>query len=337
MLFLGVIMESHGQTSPVGESNSSATETATLLLDAMERVIMGKRPFLELFVAAILAKGHVLIEDLPGLGKTTVAKAFSRLIARPEGQSLEFRRIQCTPDLLPYDITGVEVFDPGERAFRFIPGPIFADVVLADELNRATPKTQSALLEALSEGQVTVGLTTRALPDPFVVIATQNPVESEGTFPLPAAQLDRFTVRLSMGYPDRSSERAVVEGNPGELILHALEPVASTEEVRAARAAVPSVFCAPTLLDGLVDAVRELREHRAVAMGPSPRAALQFIALTKAYAVLKGRGFVVDEDLYQTAPAALAHRLKLKDPRIQPEAVVREVVIERIESIRRAR
>ncbi len=337
MLCLGVMMESDGQTSLVGESYSSATEIATLLLDALERVIIGKQSFLELFVAAILAKGHVLIEDLPGLGKTTVAKAFSRLIARPDGAGLEFRRIQCTPDLLPYDITGVEVFDPGERAFRFVPGPIFADVVLADELNRATPKTQSALLEALSEGQVTVGLTTRSLPDPFVLIATQNPVESEGTFPLPAAQLDRFTVRLSMGYPDRAIERAVVEGNPGELILHGLEPVTSTEEVREARAAVPSVYCAPPLLDGLVDTVRGLREHRSVAMGPSPRAALQFIALAKAYAALKGRGFVIDEDLFQTAPAALAHRLKMRDPRIQPEAVVREVVLERIESIRRAR
>jgi MoxR-like ATPase len=317
----------------IASVGSHSFAAATALVEAASAVIRGKKEFLKLLVAAVLAKGHVLIEDLPGLGKTTTAKTLSRLISRERDESLKFKRIQFTPDLLPYDITGVDVFDPQTRSFRFVPGPIFADIVLADEINRATPKVQSALLEAMAEGQVTVGASTHRLSDPFWVIATQNPVESEGTFPLPIAQLDRFMMRLSLGYPDRTAERAILDIDPAETALPTISPVIDVPALLAARSFCEQVFCHPDLLDAITDIVRETRNHRGVSLGVSPRGSLHYMKAAKAFAAASGRDYVIDEDLVETAVPVLAHRLKLRDPRIRPEALVRELCLGRIDKV----
>lgn len=313
-----------------------ARAVAGALVEGMGSVIEGKRGFLELFVAAVLSGGHVLVEDFPGLGKTTAAKTFASLVSGSSGIALAFRRLQCTPDLLPYDVTGVEVFDPVDRAFRFVPGPVFANVLLADELNRATPKTQSALLEAMAERHVTVGSETRQLPSPFIVVGTQNPVESEGTFPLPAAQLDRFAVRLAIGYPDRASELDVVERNPGRTVLPDLAPAVSSDELLGAMKAADCVFVARPLREAAVDLVRMTREKPTVALGASPRSALDLVAVMRAYALVKGREFANDEDLVAVAPATLAHRLKMRDPRIETDRLIREAALEAVDALRKA-
>jgi MoxR-like ATPase len=306
-------------------------QAAEAFIGGIQRIIRGKRDFPELLVAAILARGHILIEDYPGLGKTTVAKTVAKLIAGENGKPLLFKRIQFTPDLLPYDITGVDVFDPESRSFRFIPGPALANVVLADEINRTTPKVQSALLEVMAERQVTIGSETHYSPSPFFVIATQNPVESEGTFPLPAAQLDRFMLRLSLGYPDREAELAILEQNPSETILTGLEPALALEEFLAAQAAAAEVFCHPALREAIADIVRDTRVHRGFLLGASPRAALQFQDAAKALALTRGRDFVIDEDIAVLAAPVLAHRLKLRDPRSRAEGLIREICLARIE------
>jgi MoxR-like ATPase len=308
-----------------------AEQAAEALIGGIQRIIRGKRGFLELFVAAILAKGHVLIEDNPGLGKTTVAKTLAKLIAGAKGEPLLFKRIQFTPDLLPYDITGVDIFDPESRSFRFIPGPALANIVLADEVNRTTPKVQSALLEVMAERQVTIGAATHHPPSPFFVIATQNPIESEGTFPLPAAQLDRFMMRLSLGYPDRGAELAILEENPSETLLNGLEPALSLEDFLSAQAAAAAVFCHPALREAIADIVRDTRVHRGFLLGASPRAALQFLDAAKALALTRGRDFVIDEDLAVLAAPVLEHRLKLRDPRSRGEELIREICLARIE------
>jgi len=302
-------------------------EVAQALLAEAGKVIRGKEVFLELLTAAVLARGHVLIEDNPGLGKTTVAKTFARLIAGPEGEPLVFKRIQFTPDLLPYDITGVDVFDPQTRSFRFIPGPVLANIVLADEINRTTPKVQSALLEVMAEGQVTIGAATHRPPEPFFVIATENPIESEGTFPLPAAQLDRFMMRLSLGYPDRAAELSILEENPGVAALARLEPVVQAADFVAAQEGAEKIFCHPALKENIVDLVRETRGHRSFALGASPRAGLHLLQAVKALALVRGRDFVIDEDLQTLASPVLAHRLKTRDPRASAEALVRELCL----------
>jgi len=314
---------------------SDACVAASSLIDAAASVIRGKRSFLELLVAGALSRGHILIEDLPGLGKTTVAKTFARLIDRGDGEALDFKRIQFTPDLLPYDITGVDVYDPDARSFRFVPGPIFANVVLADEINRTTPKVQSALLEVMAEGQVTIGSSTHRVGDPFIVLATQNPVETEGTFPLPAAQLDRFSLRLSLGYPDKETERRILVEDPSARDLPKLRPVLSAAGFKAAREAADAVHCHENLIDAISDIVRETRSHRAVSLGVSPRGGLHFLKAAKAYALVRGRGYVIDEDLVAVGPAALAHRLKLRDPRVRGEVLIRELCLERIDSVKR--
>jgi MoxR-like ATPase len=306
-------------------------QAAEALIGGIQRVIRGKRDFLELFVAAILAKGHVLIEDNPGLGKTTVAKTLAKLITGEEGKPLLFKRIQFTPDLLPYDITGVDIFDPESRSFRFIPGPALANIVLADEINRTTPKVQSALLEVMAERQVTIGAATHYPPSPFFVIATQNPIESEGTFPLPAAQLDRFMMRLSLGYPDRDAELAILEQNPSETILNELEPAMALDDFLAAQAAAGAVFCHPALREAIADMVRDTRIHRGFLLGASPRAALHLLDAARALALTRGRDFVIDEDLLVLAAPVLAHRLKLRDPRSQGEKFIREICLARID------
>jgi MoxR-like ATPase len=306
---------------------------AAALVEGASRIIRGKREFLELLTAAILAKGHVLIEDNPGLGKTTVAKTFAKLIGGA-GEGLAFKRIQFTPDLLPYDITGVDVFDPETRSFRFVPGPVLANVVLADEINRTTPKVQSALLEIMAERQVTIGSNTHRPPEPFFVIATENPIESEGTFPLPAAQLDRFMMRLSLGYPSREAELSILDDNPAGEALASLEGVCAPGEFMAAREAAAQVFCHPALKEAIADTVRDTRVHRGFTLGASPRAALHLLEAARALALVRGRTYVTDEDISVLAAPVLAHRLRLRDPRTQGAKLIREICLARVEGIK---
>ena len=281
----------------------------------------------------------MLIEDNPGLGKTTVAKTLARLIDGGR-KKIIFKRIQFTPDLLPYDITGVDVFDPKTRTFRFIPGPVLANIVLADEINRTTPKVQSALLEVMAEGQVTIGQNTYQPPDPFFVIATENPIESEGTFPLPAAQLDRFMMRLSMGYPDREAELAILEENPAEEGLAKLEPVLRLTEFTAAQKAARSIFCHKALKEAIAGIVRNTRIHRGFSLGASPRAGLHLLEAAKALALVRGRDYVIDEDLAVLAVPVLAHRVKPRNPgrgpelRAQGDKFIREICLEQIGGIK---
>src|SRR5512137_1242089 len=240
---------------------------ARKLVDGLERVIRGKTGVLEMLVTALLAPGHVLIEDVPGLGKTTLAKTVAHLVSRPAGRGgtradpVTFRRIQFTPDLLPYDITGVDVFDPGRRGFVFAPGPVFASVLLADEINRTTPKVQSALLEVMAEGQVTVGNRTRDVDPFFFVIATQNPVEIEGVYPLPLAQLDRFLLRLRVGYPDRAIEEGIVRDDPAANVMPGIRPVCGRGDVLAARRRADGVFFDGRLLSAVVAVTAGTRVH----------------------------------------------------------------------------
>ncbi|MDR1444916.1 MAG: AAA family ATPase [Treponema sp.] len=311
----------------------AAAITAAALVEGASRIIRGKRDFLEFLTAAILAGGHVLIEDNPGLGKTTVAKTFARLIGGGR-KGLIFKRIQFTPDLLPYDITGVDVFDPNSHRFRFVPGPVLANIVLADEINRTTPKVQSALLEVMAERQVTIGAATHRPPEPFFVIATENPIESEGTFPLPSAQLDRFMMRLSLGYPDREAELSILDENPAEQALATLEPVCSPAEFMAARKAAAEVFCHSALKEAVVDLVRDTRIHRGFTLGASPRAGLQLLAAVRALALVRGRAYVTDEDLVTLAAPVLAHRVRLRDPRNQGDKLIREICLARVEGIK---
>jgi len=302
------------------------TEAVQRLINGASQVIRGKREFLELLCTGILAGGHILIEDNPGLGKTTVAKTIARLIGGENGVPLIFKRIQFTPDLLPYDITGVDIFDPETRSFRFMPGPVLANIVLADEINRTTPKVQSALLEVMAEGQVTIGETSHRPPQPFFVIATENPIESEGTFPLPAAQLDRFMMRLSLGYPDRESELSILEDNPAGMILDKLRPIIKTEEFLEIQNAVKKVFCHQLLREAAADIVRDTRIHRGFSLGASPRAGLHFLEACKALALIKGRDYVIDEDLLALVIPVLAHRVRVRESSIQRAVPAQRVV-----------
>ncbi|MDR0690261.1 MAG: AAA family ATPase [Spirochaetaceae bacterium] len=312
----------------------NSKNTAEALIDGAARIIRGKREFLELFTAGVLAEGHILIEDNPGLGKTTVAKTFAKLIAADDGKPLLFKRIQFTPDLLPYDITGVDVFDPESRSFRFVPGHDLANIVLADEINRTTPNVQSALLEVMAERQVTIGSATHRPPEPFFVIATQNPIESEGTFPLPAAQLDRFMMRLSLGYPDREAELSILEDNPAEGDLRSLEPRLTLPEFLALRKEAADIFCHAALKAAIADIVRDTRTHRSFLLGASPRAGLHFLKAVKALALIRGRAYVTDEDLAALAVPVLAHRLKLRDPRAHGDKLIRELCLARINGLK---
>jgi MoxR-like ATPase len=303
------------------------------LVDGAERIIRGKRDFLELLCAGLFAGGHVLLDDNPGLGKTTTAKTIAALIGGYDSGGLSFKRIQFTPDLLPYDITGVDVFDTEMRGFRFVPGPVLSNIVLADEINRTTPKVQSALLEVMAEGQVTVGSASHKTGEPFFVIATQNPVESEGVFPLPAAQLDRFMLRLSLGYPDRDSEIALLNDTPVDVTLSELHPIISVNDFLAVRAETRKVFCHTALKEVIVDIVRETRLTKTILLGASPRAALHFLAAARAYALVRGRSFVTDEDIAILAVPVLSHRLKLRDARGDCSKLVREITFARIDRI----
>ena len=306
--------------------------TAAVLLEGLQQIIKGKREFLELLVAAAFAGGHVLIEDNPGLGKTTVAKTLAKLIGGRKG--LVFKRIQFTPDLLPYDITGVDVFDPKSLEFRFVPGPVLANIVLADEINRTTPKVQSALLEVMAERQVTIGQTSHRPPEPFMVIATENPIESEGTFPLPAAQLDRFMMRLSLGYPDHSTELAILDENPSGEKLEKLKPVIKPADFMAVKKAAAAVFCHQSLKEAIAGIIRDTRIHKGFTLGASPRAGLQLLEAAKALAQVRGRNYVIDEDLAILAVPVLAHRVRLRDPKAHEDTFIREICLARISGIK---
>jgi len=315
----------------------SCAQVLSDLAEGMETVLRGKASFVRNFLVCAAAGGHALVEDLPGLGKTTAAKTFAALLAHdPDGQSASFRRLQCTPDLLPYDVTGVDVFDPDLRKFVFHPGPVFSNVLLADELNRTPPKVQSALLEAMAEGQVTTGEATRLLPEFFFVIATQNPVETEGTYPLPAAQLDRFLMRVSLGYPDRDAELSILRDNPAESLLKTLKPRRSLTQMLAVRKVVQGVFVDPALLASMVDLVAVTRTHPGITLGASPRAALGLVAAARARAVMEGRGFVVAQDIVALAVPVLAHRLRVKDPGFGLARWLREEAVARTDQLRQA-
>jgi len=304
------------------------------LLDGMERVIRGKRKVSEHLLAGLLAGGHVLIEDVPGLGKTTLAKTAARLIARDSaGRAVTFRRIQFTPDLLPYDITGVDIFDPEHRRFVFKAGPVFAHIVLADEINRTTPKVQSALLEVMAENQVTVGNKTHAMDPLFFVIATQNPVETDGTYPLPLAQLDRFLMRITIGYPEAEVEIGIVRDDPSARIMPKLKPVCSKAEVLAARNTVEKIFCDEALLEVAVAVSASTRHHRGIELGCSPRASLMLVKAARAYALIQGRSYCIDQDFVELAPLVLAHRIRLKDIRIDLAALIREMTLHELSRI----
>ena len=285
---------------------------ASAIIQNVERVIVGKREAIELLVVAMLCEGHVLIEDVPGVGKTMLARA---LAASMGGQ---FKRLQCTPDLLPNDVTGVSIFNQQTNGFEFRPGPVFVNILLADEINRATPRTQSALLEAMQEQQVTMDGVTRALPRPFLVLATQNPVEYEGTFPLPEAQLDRFLMRLSLGYPNALDEKAILNALRREHPINTLHAVADATAMMDMQRAIWDVHVDESLQDYLVALANATRTHGDLALGASPRATLALFRAAQALAAVRGRDHVLPDDIKQLAPCVLAHRLM-----IRPEAELR--------------
>ncbi|MDO8614389.1 MAG: AAA family ATPase [Dehalococcoidia bacterium] len=280
-------------------------DLADRLKDNVGRVIVGREQAVELLLAALLAGGHTLIEDVPGTGKTTLARA----IARSLGCS--FKRIQFTPDLMPSDVTGIHYYDQRAGEFRFRAGPIFANIVLADEINRATPRTQSALLEAMEERQVTADGVTMPLPSPFLVLATQNPIELEGTFPLPEAQLDRFMMRLTIGYPSADEEDAILVRFQDHSPMEALEPVVSAEDMLRLRDLVPKVHCEPSVRRYIVAIVQATRRHPALDLGASPRASLAMLRAARALAAGGGRDYVLPDDAKRLARVMLPHRLIL--------------------------
>jgi len=282
----------------------SATEVAERFLDNIETVVHGKREQIKLVVAALMCGGHALLEDVPGTAKTVLARAIAGSI---EGS--QSTRIQCTPDLQPTDVTGLSIFDQKQRDFEFRPGPIFANVVLVDEINRAMPKTQSALLEAMAEQQVTVDGETRRLADPFLVMATQNPIEYEGTFPLPEAQLDRFFVKTTLGYPEAEDEARIVDEQLAGHPLARLKPVISLEDIATLRRAVADVFVHEAVARWVVDLVRATRELELVAIGSSVRGTLALNRAARAWAVLQSRRYVTPEDVEQLFVPVLLHRI----------------------------
>ena len=279
--------------------------------DNVQLVVRGKQHVVEQLLLCLLAGGHILIEDVPGVGKTTLAKALSASVGAHLG------RIQFTPDLLPADVTGVSVWNRNSSTFDFRPGPIFTELVLADEINRASPKTQSALLEAMAETQVTVDGTTRPLPNPFMVLATQNPIEQEGTYPLPESQLDRFLMKISVGYPARADELQILETHEADGLVDQLQPVANLNDVVAMNQMVTAVHIAPELRSYLIDLADATRRHPAVALGMSPRATLSLQRVARARAASQARTYVTDDDIKAIASAVISHRIILR-----PEAVL---------------
>ena len=307
-----------GET-PTGISGAVA-QTADNIKSNIEKVLVGKGDVIDLTLAAVLSGGHVLVEDVPGIGKTTLARCLA------ESLHCSFKRIQCTPDLMPSDITGVHFYNQRSGEFEFRQGPILAQVVLADEINRATPRTQSAMLEAMAEGQVTVDDLTIPLPAPFLLIATQNPIELEGTFPLPEAQLDRFLIRLRMGYPDEAQEGEMLARFNGANPLADLQAVADGAEIMELQRLVQQVYVDPVLSNYMVQLVQATRQHEDVELGASPRATMGLYRCSQAVAAIQGRDFVGPDDVKLLAPFALPHRIIVKSQARLRERSAEDVV-----------
>ena len=306
-----------------GPTNAHAAEALQQVVDQVGRIILGKEKQIRLTLACLLARGHALIEDLPGVGKTTLAHALASSLG------LRFQRIQFTSDLLPADIIGVSIFDRVAGSFKFHPGPIFAQMILADEVNRATPKAQSALLEAMEEHQVTTDGETRTLPEPFFVIATQNPSYQVGTFHLPESQLDRFLMCLRLGYPDAIAERQLLEGRDRRDMMAELTPQMTADELITLRQSVHEVFASPALYDYLQALIAHTRQSPEFVTGLSPRAGLNLLQAARAWAFLEGRTHVLPEDLQAVLPSVVSHRLQAPGQRAQDgEEVARRLLAE---------
>ena len=311
----------------IPETVASAAVLARRIVDNISRVIVGKTSIVEHALAALIAQSHILVEDVPGVGKTMLAKSLSTSLG------CTFKRIQFTPDLLPSDVSGVSVYDQRSGDFRFRPGPIMSQVVLADEINRATPKTQSALLEAMEELQVTVDGVTHALHHPFIVIATQNPIEYEGTFPLPEAQLDRFLIRLDLGYPGFTEEMSIIEQQEQQHPIDSLEAVTTPDQVVMLQTAAKSVYVDPLVREYIVSLVEATRRHQDVVLGASPRASLGLFRAARALALVQDRDFVLPDDIKALAPAVIVHRLILSPGARMRGVDGRGVVAELLDSV----
>jgi len=318
---------------PVPEAGATLAREARPILDRLlaniERVIVGKRDRIEFLLVGLLADGHVLLEDIPGVGKSTLARTLARSL------DASFRRIQFTPDLMPSDITGVSIFDPRSRAFTFQPGPIFASIVLADEINRATPRTQSALLEAMNVGEVTVDGETRPLPEPFFVVATQNPIEYTGTYPLPESQLDRFSLRIRLDYPSAEQEKAILDSRRRRDPLADLAPVAGAGDVLDLRRLVREVRVEEPIVDYLLGLISATREDDRLIVGASPRASLGLSRAAQALACMRGRDYVLPDDVKELAVPALAHRVLARGSSIGGDATggAEEVIAELVAAV----
>ena len=309
-------------TQPMAERPDSFHDLHRALARNIAQVIQGKPDAIDLVLLGLIAEGHLLVEDVPGVGKTTLAKALARSIDGAYG------RIQFTPDLLPTDVVGVNVWNRSTSTFDFRPGPIFANIVLADEINRASPKTQSALLEAMAERQVTIDGTTRVLPPPFLVIATQNPIENEGTYPLPESQLDRFLLKVSVGYPERDAELQILASHGDRDLLDELRPVVTVAQVNGLIAAARTVHIAPALQGYLVDLAAATRNHPHVSVGMSPRATLALQRIARARAATRNRTHVTPDDIKALAVPVLAHRLLLSPAARVAQATAESVITE---------
>ena len=287
------------------QDTATSTLLAQRIIDNVSHVIVGKRSVIELAVATLIAQGHMLVEDVPGVGKTMLAKSLATSIG------CSFKRIQFTPDLLPSDVTGISVYNQQSGEFQFREGPLMSQVVLADEINRATPKTQSALLEAMEEQQITVDGVTHKLHPPFLVMATQNPIEYEGTFPLPEAQLDRFLMRISLGYPNLEEELAIIEGQEQSHPMDSLEAVTNSQDIIGLQEAAKSVYVDRLVRQYIVSLTEATRNHREVSLGASPRASLGLFRTSRALALIRDRDYVIPDDIKLLAPGVIAHRIML--------------------------
>ena len=314
----------HAVIAKVNRPVADVTDIAKRVINNVEQVIVGKRQQLILSMVSWFSEGHILLEDVPGVAKTILARALARSVG------CEFKRIQCTPDLLPTDVTGASVFHPKTTEFEFRPGPIFSRLVLADEINRATPRTQAALLEAMAEGSVTIDGVTRPLESPFLVVATQNPIDHEGTFPLPEAQLDRFLMRFSLGYPTMEEELKMLEMLQHRHPLEDLQAVISGEELLACQAAVREIHVDEKVRQYLMQIVHDTRDHEDLTLGASPRASIAMFRTSQAMAAVRGRSFVQPDDIKRVAGPILNHRVILKPDsrlrKITAESIVEEIV-----------
>ena len=309
---------------PAGNGNAAegtalVAELSKRIIGNVEHAIVGKRKQLVLSLVAWLSGGHVLLEDVPGVAKTMLARALASSVG------CDFKRVQCTPDLLPSDVTGTSIFNQKQSEFEFRPGPVFTQILLADEINRATPRTQASLLEAMAEGRVTVDGTTHDLKPPFLVIATQNPVDHEGTFPLPEAQLDRFLMRFSLGYPNLEEEMQMLEMLQHQHPIDRLQPVATAQQLIVGQQAIKHIHVAPSVRQYMLEFIQQTRQHSDLALGGSPRASIALFRCGQAMAAIRGRNFVAPDDIKRILPAVMNHRVILR-----PESRLRKITADTI-------